>query len=72
MPRPGCQKAAGLLSRGRFGGSFLCYAPGVTEPKSQAHKFREAARALHCDDHDERFEERVQKLVKHEPVERPE
>jgi hypothetical protein len=42
------------------------------DAKSQPDKFREAARALECDDDDERFKERVKKLVKHKPVERPE
>ncbi|MEA3037056.1 MAG: hypothetical protein QOH04_2833 [Sphingomonadales bacterium] len=31
-----------------------------------------AARALECDDDPERFRERVGKLVKHKPVEKPE
>ncbi len=34
----------------------------------QTDKFKEAARALKCDDDDTRFEERVKKLVKHKPV----
>lgn len=38
---------------------------------SQTEKFEEAARALECDDDDERFKERVKKLVKHKPVEKP-
>ena len=41
-------------------------------PKSQTDKFREAARALECDDDEQRFQERVKKLVKHKPVEKPE
>jgi hypothetical protein len=45
---------------------------GMTEPKSQTDKFREAARELECDDDDTRFKERVGKLVKHKPVEKPE
>jgi hypothetical protein len=47
----------------------------VDTPKtimSQSGKFKEAARALACDDDPERFRERVGKLVKHEPVEKPE
>jgi len=40
--------------------------------KSQTDKFREAARALECDDDDDRFKERVKKLVRHKPVEKPE
>ncbi len=41
-------------------------------PQSQDDKFREAARALECDDDEERFKERLRKLVKQKPVERPE
>jgi hypothetical protein len=40
--------------------------------KSQTDKFREAARALECDDDDERFKARVKKLVRHKPVEKTE
>jgi hypothetical protein len=43
-----------------------------TKPQTQSDKFREAARALECDDDDERFKERVKKLVRHKPVEKPE
>ncbi|MDB5691235.1 MAG: hypothetical protein JWO81_298 [Alphaproteobacteria bacterium] len=43
-------------------------APGPT----QLDKFKEAARGLDCDGHPERFRERVGKLVKHKPVEKPE
>lgn len=39
---------------------------------SQPDKFKEAARELECDDDDQRFKERVGKLVKHKPVEKPE
>lgn len=38
---------------------------------TQSDKFKEAARALECDDDPERFRERVGKLVKHKPVEKP-
>ena len=41
-------------------------------PADQAERFRQAARALECDDDPERFRERVTKLVKHKPVETPE
>lgn len=37
---------------------------------SQSEKFKEAARELECDDDEQRFRERVGKLVKHKPVER--
>ena len=40
--------------------------------KSQSDEFKDAARALECDDDPERFRERVGKLVKHKPVEKPE
>jgi hypothetical protein len=41
------------------------------EPKSQLDKFREAARELDTDDDAEAFKERLRKLVKHKPVEKP-
>ena len=37
--------------------------------QSQSDKFKEAARELDCDDDEQRFQERVRKLVKHKPVE---
>jgi len=41
--------------------------------QSQLDKFKQAARELETDDDDEaRFDERVRKLVKHKPVEKPE
>ena len=40
----------------------------MPDEKSQAEKFKEAARALECDDDPQRFRERVGKLVKHKPV----
>ena len=43
----------------------------MTKPQSQTDKFKEAARALECDDDPEHFRERVGKLVKHKPVEKP-
>jgi hypothetical protein len=42
------------------------------ESQSQLDKFKEAARELECDDDDERFKERVRKLVKHKPAEKSE
>jgi len=36
----------------------------MTEKKSQLEKFKEAARQLETDDDEERFEERLKKLVK--------
>jgi len=41
----------------------------MTENKSQSDKFKEAARSLECDDDEDRFKERVRKLVKQKPVE---
>ena len=38
---------------------------------SQADKFKQAARELETDDDPERFKERLKKLVKHKPVEKP-
>lgn len=44
----------------------------MTTKPTQTDKFKEAARALECDDDPERFRERVGKLIKHKPVEKPE
>ena len=45
----------------------------MPEPtKPQLEKFKEAARQLETDDDPERFKERVGKLVRHKPVEKPE
>lgn len=43
-----------------------------SDSRPQLDKFREAARELECDDDDTRFKERVGKLVRHKPVEKPE
>lgn len=40
--------------------------------KTQLERFKEAARDLETDDDEARFDERVKKLVKHKPVEKPE
>lgn len=42
------------------------------QPPTQLDKFKEAARQLGTDDDPARFKERVGKLVKHKPVEKPE
>jgi hypothetical protein len=42
----------------------------ANDPKTQSDKFKEAARELECDDDDERFKDRLRKLVKHKPVEK--
>jgi hypothetical protein len=39
---------------------------------TQLDKFKQAARELETDDDPKRFAERVGKLVKHKPVEKPE
>lgn len=39
---------------------------------AQSEKFKDAARDLECDDDEARFKERLRKLVKHKPVEKPE
>ena len=39
---------------------------------TQLDKFKEAARQLETDDDPKRFKERLGKLVKHKPVEKPE
>lgn len=41
-------------------------------PKSQLDKFKQAARELETDDDEARFDERMKKLVRHKPVEKPE
>jgi hypothetical protein len=44
----------------------------MTDDKTQLDKFKKAARDLETDDDPERFKERLGKLVKHKPVEKPE
>jgi hypothetical protein len=39
--------------------------------QSQSAKFKQAARELETDDDPERFRERLAKLVKHKPVDKP-
>lgn len=41
------------------------------QTKSQAEKFKAAARELETDDDPQRFKERLGRLVKHKPVEKP-
>ena len=38
----------------------------------QLDKFKEAARELETDDDETRFDERMRKIMKHKPVEKPE
>ena len=49
----------------------FCYPAVMTDSKSQTDKFKEAARELECEDDEQRFQERVKKLVRHKPVEKP-
>ena len=52
---------------------IMCYEARMTDvPKTQLDKFKQAARDLECDDDERRFDERLKKLVKQKPVERPE
>ena len=44
----------------------------MTDNKTQLEKFKQAARELGTDDDPKRFDERMAKLVKHKPVEKPE
>lgn len=45
----------------------------MTDPKpTQLDKFKQAARELETDDDEQRFKERLSKLVKRKPVEKPE
>lgn len=39
--------------------------------KSQLDKFKDAARELETDDDEQHFKERLGKIVKHKPVEKP-
>jgi hypothetical protein len=43
----------------------------MTDDKTQLDKFKEAARDLETDDDEARFDDRVRKLVKQKPVEKP-
>lgn len=40
----------------------------MSDGKSQADKFKQAARELECDDDDQRFTERLSKLTKAKPA----
>jgi len=53
--------------------SFLCYARAMTDANlTQLDKFKVAGRDFGCDDDETRFDERMKKLVKHKPAEKPE
>jgi hypothetical protein len=40
--------------------------------QSQSDKFKQAARDLECDDDEQRFKDRLRKLVRHKPLEKSE
>lgn len=44
----------------------------MTDERAQLDKSKEAARDLETDDDPDRFKERLGKLVRHKPVEKPE
>jgi hypothetical protein len=46
--------------------------PPCSPDRTQLDKFKEAARELETDDDPERYKERLRKLVRHKPVEKPE
>lgn len=46
-------------------------ADGNAKSESQLDKFKEAARALEADDDEQHFKEKLGKLVKHKPVDKP-
>ena len=43
----------------------------MTEQKTQAEKFKEAARDLECDPDEAKWEDKLRKVVKPKPVEKP-
>ena len=43
----------------------------MTKKKSQADKFKEAARDLECDEDEVAFEDRLRRLAKQKPKEKP-
>lgn len=43
----------------------------MSERKSQLDKFKEAARELGADEDEKRWDERLKKVVKQKPVEKP-
>jgi len=45
--------------------------PAMTEQKTQAEKFKEAARDLECDPDEAKWEDKLRKVVKPKPVEKP-
>jgi len=45
---------------------------GKVSAPLQSDKFKEAARELGCDEHEARWDERLRKVAKQKPVEKPE
>lgn len=43
----------------------------MTDEPTQLHKFKEATRELETDGDPERFRERLARVMKHKPVEKP-
>ena len=43
----------------------------MNDQKSQADKFKEAARELGCDEDEARWDERLRKVARQKPVEKP-
>lgn len=43
----------------------------MATPKTQADKFKQAARDLECDPDEKRWEDKLRKVVKPKPVDRP-
>lgn len=46
--------------------------PMGDQQKTQSDKFKEAAEDLGCDRDEKRWEDKLRKVVKHKPVEKPE
>jgi len=44
----------------------------MTKPKSQSDKFKELARELEADEDEARWDERLEKVAKAKPAEKPE
>lgn len=64
----GCGATLGVASAALL----LCYGHPVADKPSQLDKFKQVAHDLETDDDPERFDERMKKLVKQKPAEKPE
>ena len=49
-----------------------CYDSRMDDQPSQTDKFRDAAKQLGCDEDEARWDERLRKVAKQKPVEKPE